>query len=217
MKKIFKIIILFIIILPIGVSAYCTTDDKIRYSNLAVNIATSYEYEESNGSVVFSVTLHNVHKDLTVRDITSGSDYRSTINELNDFVINDLKDGNTYSFEVYTNNSDCSYRLLNTLYVTLPKYNQLYSDPVCDGASGYSLCQKWADIGNISYNEFVKLVNDYKNQEVIENVETKEEKTSFLYILGNFWAKYYIYINVSIIAICVPIIIIKYRKDRFDF
>lgn len=218
MKNIVKLILLFFVItFPIQVKGYCTTEDKMRYATLASNTTTSYDYIENGDSVSFNITIHNVHKDLIVKDKQTGRRYSSKQSDLNSFTISNLKDGASYSFEIYADNSNCSYRIYNTLYVTIPKYNKYYKDPICNGASEYLYCQKWVEIGNVSYSEFIELVNDYKNKDVEEIIEEKEEEANWFYIISDFWAKYYLYIAGAIILICVPIIIIKNRRDKFDF
>ena len=218
MKRLIKLILFILVIsLPIKINAYCTTEEKLRYSNLASNIETSYDYVEYEDRVSFSITIHNVHSDLIVLDKQSGRRYNSHINKLNNFTISNLKDGQSYVFEVYANNSDCTYRVYNTLYVTIPKFNKYYKDPVCVDASDYLYCQKWVEVGNISYDEFVKLVNDYKHQNIEEEIKEEKEENNWIYILGDFWAKYYLYISLGTILVCVSIIIIKNKQDKFEF
>lgn len=210
---------LLMIILPIQVKGYCTTEEKIRYSTLASNIETSYDYVETKDGVSFNVTIHNVHKDLIIEDKQTGKRYSSNKKSLNNFVIKNLKDGVNYSFSVYSNNPDCTYRAYNTLYVNLPKYNKYYKDLVCEGASDYLYCQKWAEIGNLNYEEFVNLVINYKKKPVIEEEIIPIEKPNeikWIYAFGDFWAKYYIYISLGTIIICMTIIIIKTKHDSFD-
>lgn len=218
MKRIVKLIFLLVVITcPIKALGYCTTEDKIRYSTLATNITTSYDYVESEDSVSFDITIHNVHKDLILVDKKTGIRYSSKNKDLNNFVIYNVNDGDSYTFEVYADNSDCSYRLYNTLYVTIPKYNKYYDYPVCKDASDYIYCQKWVEIGDLSYNELVDLVNDYKYKDANVVPQPIEDENNWWYIIGNFWAKYYVYISVGVIVICLPIIIIKNRKDKFNF
>lgn len=218
MKKIFRVTLLFLIVMiPLKVKGYCSVEDKMRYTNLASNIVTSYDYVESNNSVKFSVTIHNVHPDLIIRDVVNDKTYRNNKTTLDNIVINNLNDGTNYSFEVTANNRDCSYRVFNTLYVTLPKYNKYYTDSACTGASDYLLCQKWAEIGNITHEQFVQSINDYKKVDAKEEVPVIQKEEDLLSQFGDFWAKYYLYILGGIIVICIPIIIIKSRKDRFDF
>lgn len=217
MKNLIRIGLLVILIVPLKISGACTVEDKMRYSSLATNISTSYEYKETNGNVSFEVTIHNVHKDLVIVDKSNNKKYQSNNNGLNNFKITNLKDGSNYSYDVYAKKGDCSYRLFNTLYVTTPKYNKYYSDPVCEGASDYSLCQKWAEIGNISYEEFKNKVYEYKNpkQEITDDLQNEEN--NWLYMIGDFWAKYYLYILGGILIISIPIMIIIKKRERYDF
>lgn len=217
MKNLIRISLLVMLLVPLKVRGVCTVDDKMRYSSLATNITTSYEYKEQDGSVLFDVIIHNVHKDLVVVDNETNKRYENNIGDLNNLTITNLKDGSNYSFKVYAKSGDCSYRLFNTLYVTTPKFNKYYNDPVCNGVSDYSLCQKWVEIGNISYEEFKASVEEYKNpkKEVIESEEN--DNNNWLYIIGDFWSKYYLYILGGIIIVFVPIIIIRRKKERYDF
>jgi len=218
MKKVYIFVLLFIIItFPVKVMGYCTTEEKMRYSTLSANITTSYEYVESNDSVSFNITIHNVHRDLVILDKQTGLRYSSKQNDLNNFIIRNLKDGTNYVFEVYADNRDCSYVLYNTLYVSVPKHNKYYKDPVCNDASDYLYCQKWVETGSLTYDEFVTLVNDYKKGEQSEEIVPTEEEKSWIYVIMDFWAKYYLLISGGVILLCVPIIIIKNKRDNFDF
>lgn len=217
MKNLIRISLLVMLIIPLKVRGACTVEDKMRYSSLASNITTSYEYKENNGNVSFDITIHNVHKDLVVVDTLNNNRYESNNNDLNNFTVANLKDGYNYSFNVYAKNGDCSYRLFNTLYVTTPKYNKYYSDPVCNGASDYLLCQKWTEIGNLSYEEFKASVEEYKNPKVDLIEDEQKNKNNWLYIIGDFWAKYYLYILGGIIIVLIPVIIIIKKRNNYDF
>lgn len=217
MKSLIRIGLLVMLLVPLKVNGACTVDDKMRYSSLATNITTSYNYREENRSAYFDVTIHNVHRDLVVVDTATNKRYESNNNGLNNFTITNLKDGSNYSFKVYAKSGDCSYRLFNTLYVTTPKYNKYYSDSVCLGASDYLLCQKWAEIGNITYEEFKSNVEQYKNPKT-EIIEAEQNnKNNLLYVIGDFWAKYYLFILGGIIIILIPVIIIIKKRNDYDF
>lgn len=217
MKNLIKVSLLFIILVPLSVKGACTVEDKMRYNSLATNITTSYEYREKDGNVLFDVTIHNVHKDLVVVETSTNKKYQSTSSGLSNLLVTNLKDGNSYSFNVYAKTGDCSYRLFNTLYVTTPKYNKYYNDQVCIGASDYYLCQKWAEIGNISYEEFRKQVEEYKNPDKEIITDDVDEENNWLYIIGDFWAKYYLYILGGIIIVLLPIVIIIKKREHYNF
>lgn len=218
MKKYFGLIVILIaIIVPLKVEALCSVTDKMRYNSLATNIVTSYDYVEKGDDVSFNVTIHNVHRDLVVVDKLTNKKYQSNNSGLNSFTISGLNDGKNYSFAVYAKSGDCSSRLFNTLYVNLPKYNKYYKDPICDGASDYLLCQKWTEIGSITYEEFKNDVENYKGNHIVVEDDTIVETNNWLYIIGDFWAKYYLYILGAIIVVTSIILIIIKRRDSYDF
>lgn len=221
MKKFIKIILFtFFIILPVKALGACTVDDKVRYLTLASNITTSYDYTEANNKVTFSITIHNVHKDLVVKDNVNNKSYSNNRNNLNNYTITNLKDGTNYSFSVYAKSGDCSYKLLNTIYVNLPKYNKYYKDSVCAGIESYNLCQRWGEIGDMNYETFKSKVEEYKKETVIEEEPKNyddEKATSIIEIFGDFWAKYYLYITVGTIILLIPIIIIVNKRNSYDF
>lgn len=220
MKKFIKIILfIFFMILPIKAFGACSVDDKVRYLSLASNITTSYDYTEVNDKVTFSITIHNVHKDLVVKDNVNNRSYSSNRNDLNNYTVSNLKDGTNYSFSIYAKSTDCSYKLLNTVYVNLPKYNKYYKDSACTGIESYNLCQRWGEIGDINYETFKSKVEEYKNKSDVSD-EIKDDvvkTTSIIEILGDFWAKYYIYITIGTIVLLIPIIIIVKKKNKYDF
>lgn len=220
MKKFIRIILFtFFIILPFKVFGACTVDDKVRYLTLASNITTSYDYIEADDKVAFSITIHNVHKDLVVKDNVTNRNYSSNRNDLNSYTIYGLKDGTNYSFSVYAKSGDCSYKLLNTVYVNLPKYNKYYKDSVCVGMESYNLCQRWGEIGDMNYETFKKKVEEYKKETIIEKEPKNDDdkEVSIIEIFGDFWAKYYLYITIGTIVLLIPIIIIVNKRNSYDF
>ena len=216
-KCIGLIFISSIILLPLKIKAICSVDDKMRYNSLASNITTSYDYVENNDSVTFSVTIHNVHRDLVIVDRSTNRRYQSNNGGLNNFTISGLKDGSNYSFDVYAKSGDCSSRLFNTLYINLPKYNKYYKAQVCEEASDYLPCQKWAEIGDLTYEEFKNNVENYKNTQVISGDDFKSEEKNWLYVISDFWAKYYIYISGIIIVVASITIVIVKKKNKYEF
>lgn len=216
MKKLIKMSLLVMLLIPLKINAYCKLEDKARYNSLASNIVTSYEYKENNGDVSFDITIHNVHNELIVVDTKTNKRYENNLNGLSNLVISNLKDGTNYSFKVYAKSGECSYRVFNTLYVSTPKYNKYYSDDVCNGASEYSLCQKWAEIGSMSYEEFKRNVEEYKKPKE-EIIIAEEEKKNWLYIISDFWANYYLYIIIVAVIILGIIIFFKNKKNKYEF
>lgn len=218
MKKCLKLVFIsFIVVIPFKIKGLCSVEDKMRYNSLSANVTVSYDYIENGDSVSFNITIHNVHRDLVVVDKLTNKQYQSKNSDLNNFTISGLSDGKNYSFGVRAKNGDCSTRFFNTLYVNLPKYNKYYKDQVCDGADDYLLCQKWAEIGNISYDEFKSSVESYKKSSNSKIDDEEKEEINWLYMISDFWAKYYIYILGTIIVAAGTAVIIIKKKNRYEF
>ena len=83
----------------------------------------------------------------------------------------------------------------------------------------YNLCQRWGEIGDINYETFKSKVEEYKNKsDVSDEIKDDDLKTtSIIEILGDFWAKYYLYITIGTIVLLVPVIIIVKTKNKYDF
>ena len=94
-------------------------------------------------------------------------------------------------------------------YVTLPSYNRFYKNTLCEGIENFDYCQKWFK-HNMTYKEFYEGIIAYKNQRTSQ-VEIPEEKKEWDILIIEFWGKYYLFILLGIIAICM---IIMYFYDR---
>ena len=205
MKKI--IFCIFVLLFPIIAKADCTAEEISRLKTLATKISVTYEYEEK--SHTFSITFHNVHKDLKL--VNMWKTYSSK-EEMADITINNLFPGYTYSVEIISNYKNCKGKNITTKYYTTPYYNYYYNDPLCEGNETKNVCQKWVDTSSLSYEDFT---NSFKQKET-EEIQIEEEKNTYS-ILSDLFVKYYYVLFGSIIIICMTIIIVKSRKDRFNF
>ncbi len=213
MKRIIFLLILLLIIPKVNVKALnCQFSEIARLKKIASNVNLSYDYVEKNGSVVFSVNLLNLYKDLYFVDETDNKVYKYSKNEL---TLSKYKSGQTVKYTFYSTNPDCTDPLV-TLRVVLPTYNEFYKDPVCIGAETYSLCQKWSSHG-LSYDEFVANVTKYKEDLNIKQEESKAEKAeqnSFINVLISLLTDYYIVIILFFIVLVTSIVIYKRRNDN---
>ena len=66
MKKYIFLTLLFLVLLPNMVRAYCSDSDTVRLQNIANNVTVSYIYNDSTGR--FTITFSNLRKDLILVD-----------------------------------------------------------------------------------------------------------------------------------------------------
>ena len=165
MKKI--LFCLFLLILPISVNAECSSIEITRLKALAGNIDVTYDYTEKDDNVTFSATLHNVDKNLSIKKIYQSGNYKNTNGDVK---IGNIMSGVTISIDVLANK--CNNEHIYTKYIVTPYFNPYYSDPLCVGNETKSLCQKWINTSNISYEKFT---NSFKTESIVDPIVTTEK------------------------------------------
>ena len=218
MRRVKVILFVFslLIVMPNIVEAQCEHIEKSRLQSLANNIGFTYTYKETdagiNSNVDFSITITNIQPELYVVDQTNIKVYYS--NQEHEVTIGGYKPGTTNQFIIYGNVGKCKGVELMNNYVTLPSYNRYYKDPVCEGVKGYELCNRWARL-SLTYDQFIKKVEEYKGQNEKENPPVKVE-TDLLEKIIEFLSKYSFYLFGGIIIIGSVLIFYLRRKDDFD-
>lgn len=209
MMKYLKYIICLIILFPISVrGALCDNSYKVKLRNLAQNITTSYDYVETNGNAIFSISFYNLNSELYIVDSKNNKRYNYSGDSL---TIDGFNSDTNYKFEVRSSNSLCDSSVLYYIYVATPAYNPFYNDKVCEGVS-YKYCNKWQK-NTLSYDEFVKNVNDFKNKKDVINNDDDNIKGLFDIILEFYVNNYYV-ILPSLIVISLIYIVIKSIINR---
>ena len=218
MKKIIFCIISLSFLFPFSVNAYSCNETQIsRYEQLANQIQTTFEYNETDDGLIFDILFHNVYKDFEVVDYYT-YDYLITYENNNNTgitIASDYLPGKTYKFSILNNGKLCDMEIIREITVTTPNYNKYYKDPVCSDVSSFELCQKWANIGNVSYDNFVKSVNQYKEENqsdeiIIDDVINNDLGDN----IRNFFAKYYMYIIIVLLIIVSLIMHLINRRNK---
>lgn len=209
MKKYIFLTLLFLVLLPNMVRAYCSDSDTVRLQNIANNVTVSYIYNDSTGR--FTITFSNLRKDLILVDFLNNKKY---------VVEGDLNftnlDSGKHIYTIYSNSIECGTNELIKKYVNLPYYNHHFGSIECEGIEDYKYCSKWFsnpvsdDIWNIKVNDYKKSIED-------NNKKEEKQKTTSLFIEGfNIIKKIYIkgyFVILPIIIIGLVIIIIKKRNE----
>ncbi len=218
MKKI--ILILITLFVPSIVSAAPCTDSQVdRFKKLTNEIQTTFDYVESDDNISFTINFHNVNKNLYMVDYNTGDNitiYKNS--ELGIISVDNRQPSKTYTFSVTSDNSICDSQIITTLKVTTPNYNKYYKDHLCSGIESYSLCQKWSNVGDISYAYFKKSVENYKKQNEVEEPTIDDNQTiDNISVIRNFIADNYIYIVIGMVVLVTIIIIIYKNKHKEDW
>ena len=217
MKKIVFLCILSFLIFDIQALNYggCDYSTVSRMKSIIKNINISYDYDIIENEANFHITINNLTDDIYFEDSVSGKNYyyKDTIDGEITFYNYKVNSGN---FSFYSNKKECYGLSLGKKYYSLPSYNKFFSHALCSDIHDYKLCKKWGYF-NYSEDEFIKLVSEYKEKNVIEEHQKEEfvyQKTLFDKI-AEFYINNYYYLLGGVIIICVTLIFINNRKNRF--
>lgn len=203
-----------------------TADDLTKFKNLASNVTYDYTYEEKDGKVIFTIRFVNVNKELMIIDETHDKSYWET----DDGIINisGFEENKTYEFSVYgvTYGESVKFQQKKvhqiipdtelTIYVTLPKYNQYYTDEVCVGNEEYELCNKWAN-HSLDHEEFVKQVQKYASlKEKKESIDSETQHFDYRYFLAEYSVLILTAISIVILIIIYLIQNSREKKNSFE-
>lgn len=218
MKKVF-LIIMFLLVIPIKVSAICPYEEKVRLNNIAKNLDLTYDYYYVDNKVRFTITITNLHPDIYIYDKEHFLKlyYNTMYDNSKEISINGFLSGESYIFQIYGNTPNCMNELIMTQYKTVPAYNAYSTDPLCIGIEEFDLCQKWKS-APISYDEFVRLVTEYKDSKEVEEEKEKEEIKDFSYYIRlvlDHVSEYYIFYVAAMILMGILVYLLR-QNDNFN-
>ena len=214
MKKVLKVLIFFVCFLAFKTNtlASCSYTRLAELKRMASNVNITYTYTISSKKALFDIRVANLNNDIYLYDSYNNKKY-----EVVEFLLKNYQDGTKYRFFIKSNDRNCKDEILLTKYVTLPRYNILYGDPICEGISDYTLCQRWGSFNITDYNTYINQIKKYKASLVKPNEIIKvDNKESLLDKILDFLLDYYIYILVLIIIIGISSIIYLTKKNKFE-
>lgn len=211
MKRFMKLVIAGIFMFQIH-SVYaegCTDSQITNLKELANTIQVDVEFDRDSVAVgVYNnniVTIQNLSDDLYMMS----KDYSIGIfpEDVVDGVITKNLASSTDTFQVYS--VTCPNTVLRTIKLSMKQYNEYVDYEECDGIDGDELdvCGEFYET-NISYEQFVKKVNDYKNKQQSLSNQVKEG-----------FEKYYpivIGIGMLLIIFVVVFVVIKRKRGKLD-
>lgn len=196
----------------------CEYSKIARLKSLVSNVNLSYDYYLSNNEAYFNVTVSNMTPDIYFIDSQTGTVYTYASAVDGEIVINGYKNSSG-SYKFYSGINECYGIKLGSKYYNFPVYNYYYDTPICKENRDFSLCQKWVKV-TYSYSELKKKVNEFNTKKGMLE-ETKrpniEYKQTYLDFIIKVYIKYYYFILLGIIFICVSIMYISKKKNKFDF
>ena len=211
-KKYIIFTISLFLLLPIIVKADCTEAEINHFKEIEDNytIEKEYDYDTKTYTLTFNNPEPNnygyVLKYVVNRNEIIDKSYEYHVETYN---YSDLTP-NTYNVEIIGLTNTCN-DTLKTLTLNLTKQNPYASDPLCDDAKEFVLCQE--DYGkDIDYDTFVSRVNTYKNTK--EQNQSKEEIEKVINYVKDNVINIIILIVLTIVIIISIITIIRTSRKR---
>ncbi len=221
------------------VEAYsaCSNADIVELSKAASNVKIVYEpYEykpdgfddenSPNYSLIYymmDVKIYNVTSELSVGVIGDDGSYTVDVNNMNDEGVIVLRTKDTskvknYTFNIYSKSASCSNKLLRTIKLTVPKYNQYSGRAACDDIPQYYLCHQFINF-DVDGANFLSNVESYKaklEKNKIANANEDKDKTSITAqkvlkkVSDN---KFAIIGGILVIGVVVTVLILRRRNS----
>lgn len=201
----------------ITIKGMCADSEISSMIKYASNINLSLDYHIENDIAYFDITLNNLVPQLYIYDMENDMSYYFEDSNDGELVISGITKERG-EFQILSNSEKCSGQNIAIKKYILPSYNKYYTDIVCVGNEEHSLCQKWKKT-NFTYEEFKKNMEEYQKTKAPKEEIKKEEvkqKLPLLDIFVDFYVKYYYIILSLIIIICITVMIINVKKNKFN-
>ena len=237
-KYILASLLMFCIITTsVNAEGECSYDKQVELNNLAATVKAVYEEVEIDSGVTyiaeeegdpdgpimlpgFKIKILNLSENLsvTVSESESGlMDSYSYLDSKNGTIEIEEKLADSvynYTIEIFGSIEGCDSQKLRTINLVVPRYNEFSEYEICKDYPEYEYCQKYTtSMENITMNEFVKRVENYKKNHKSETSETKENKKSVTEVLKNKKVVAVIII-VAIVGVATTTILIIRRRSR---
>lgn len=200
--------LLLLLLIPLSVKAACTSTELSTYKSLSSQVSTYYDYNEQTNK--FKITVYNISDKLKIKQNDNEYFGNGVIGET---TIENLDPGQNITLGIHPKTGECEQLRIQTLYVNLPYYNEYYKDEICKNNTN-TLCSKWANTKNYTYEQFKnEVTKTVKQKEETKEPEPEIKKYTFLEFLGDF------YIPILLLIIISGSIAIYYldKKSKFDF
>lgn len=214
------------------VTTTCSNKDLSELSKAAMRIRVTYEPVEikhpDNSSLSFymlDIKVYNLIPELDVYVTNkNGNTFMIEKEKIKNGMITirseDTTEISKYTFRVESNES-CQGKILRTMNLTLPKYNQYSQREVCEEIPTYYLCQEYINF-EIDDAKFLNSVTTYKERiskkEIKNNDDSNETVNNPINKTFNIVSdgKYLLVALILIVGILFTFMIIKKTNGKED-
>lgn len=245
-KKLFLLAIIFWTPNFVKAESACSYTEQAEINDIVANVKATYEavdiYEgkvldidnpDENGNIPtvdnyskgFKISILNITDSIYVKVSNNVNKeehtyyYKDTLEGTANFQVKGVDNLVTYTIEVYSNKYSCVGEVFRKFTIVTPIYNSYSKMTACQENPGFYYCQEYISSENISINEFLAKVKEYKTEKEKQEQQEQENKT-FWKKIKEFYHKNAIVINISGIAIVLIIggitstILIKRKRSK---
>ena len=234
MKKVLVILSILLLGMNNVKADSCSDSELAKLRSEAENVKVSYdELEDAFDYVVpaddgnpsktikayrysIKMNVYNITNNIYVVETNDKNNdekyikYSDTENGKYSFTSDDNKNYINYTFKVYSNTNNCSAKLLRTITIKKPKYNDNYAYVICKENPEVPICKRFIteDI-NMEGKDLVSEVNKYLEDE--KNSDNKSG-SNLDFFVNNKW--YFIGAIGGLIAVWIAYVIINKERGR---
>lgn len=199
--KYYVFTIICIIMFPIIGHAECSYERQAELSRIASNVQLSYTYDETNGFIIY---MTNLTSDLYAEDshgkkINGGQEYSESAAS------------SSYSYVIYSNDSNCYGDKLVTKSITIPTLNAFSFSDECKAYPNFKYCQKWGSF-DLTSDQFEQALNKYKGEVEKKRKTTVESENVWKIILNVLSENVFVICFLCISAIIAIVIKLIYSR-----
>lgn len=175
MKKVIAVVFCSIILITKVNALECDNKELSRLKKFASLISFETKYIGEKSEDEYGIFISNVTDDFVI--------YLNNKTYTGNQLIDGLSPNKKYRIEVAVfSNNPCASKFNYVRFITIPYYNKYYNSEVCSNKK-IDLCDITYNVGNISYDQFKKMVEEYDNKVINDVVvETNNKKYYFIVI-----------------------------------
>lgn len=240
MKKVFSILIIFLLLGFINVNAAaCKSGELTKLNEAANKVKVGYDVietkktfkkavlppneptDETEEIVVdeIKIIVYGVSDDIFIIMTNDNNDEEVVINSENSpngnysFIVDDILNIINYKYEIYSNTDSCDTTLLKTISFEKPKFNQNAHYQICIDNPTVPVCQRYITKDfDLTNAELEEYIEKYLKGDIKDNnSNTNTEENINSFIKNN---KLYIIGGASVIIVSAIIISVVVSKKR---
>ena len=198
------------------VLASCTQEEINTFKRIEDDYTVKYEFDKSTKTYNLYFTAIKpkefYYRIATENELKCSASAETTM-KCDGFISND------YEIQIVGVTDTCN-DVMKTIVLSLPKYNKLSEDPLCEGIEEFVLCKPTYN-KDIDYDTFVSRVNTYKkNHKEETDIPIEEEKEEGVNQIADYIIDYIVdnWFNIIIIStfliLLIITIIVTYKNAR---